>query len=246
MERYGRRQRLRPQQCRAAVAAATNSKASAALRQSPFNFLAHIRFHAGPSEHEPTLWLKFVATCPATSHKDSQGALMKRKPITVLAVCCCLAFTVAQSAQFDQRFEQSELPFRNQRSPSPESSAGALIRNIGIYFHKPFLALRCRSTGWRLYGRVDCLTQSRTRQGLAPEAPTLKLPRVISSDDWNAVNRLSVVMVSICNTALALFAPWCSCTRTTFADLSTFGGWPWRAQCACHRLMPPLMYRWDH
>ena len=60
---------------------------------------------------------------------------------------------------------------------------------------------------------------------LAPEAPTLKLPRVISSDDWNAVNRLSVVMVSICNTALALFAPWCSCTRTTFADLSTFGGW---------------------
>ena len=40
---------------------------------------------------------------------------MKRKPITVMAVCCCLAFTVAQSAQFDQRFEQkSELPFRNQ------------------------------------------------------------------------------------------------------------------------------------
>jgi hypothetical protein len=34
----------------------------------------------------------------------------------------------------------------------------------------------------------------------------------------------------ICNTALALFAPWCSCTRSIFADSSTLGGWPWRAQ----------------
>jgi hypothetical protein len=37
---------------------------------------------------------------------------MKRKPITILAVCCCLAFTVAQSAQAksDQRVQRSELP----------------------------------------------------------------------------------------------------------------------------------------
>ena len=28
----------------------------------------------------------------------------------------------------------------------------------------------------------------------------------------------------ICNTALALFAPWCSCTRSTFADSFTLGG----------------------
>ena len=80
----------------------------------------------------------------------------------------------------------------------------------------------------RLYARMDCLSQLRTRKRLARG-----MRRVSKSNRARRERCESAILSSchpICNTALALFAPWCSCTRSIFADSSTFGGWPWRAQ----------------
>jgi hypothetical protein len=46
--------------------------------------------------------------------------------------------------------------------------------------------------------------------------------------------RRQSAILSLChpirNTALAQFAPWCSCTMNIFADSSTLGSGPWRVQ----------------
>jgi hypothetical protein len=84
----------------------------------------------------------------------------------------------------------------------------------------------------RLFGRVDCLSQLRTRQRLARECADSQNSTVC--DKFRRRERCESAILSschpICNTALALFAPWFSYTRSIFADSSTFGGWPWRAQ----------------
>jgi hypothetical protein len=71
---------------------------------------------------------------------------MKRKPITILAVCCCLAFTVAQSAQFDQRFERSELPL----------SRCTILADYGPVWVRVYEELVNGGMAWMVYdGKLD-------------------------------------------------------------------------------------------
>ena len=71
---------------------------------------------------------------------------MKRKPVAILAVCCCLAFTVAQSSQSDQRFERSELPL----------SRCTILADYGPVWVRVYEELVNGGMAWMVYdGKLD-------------------------------------------------------------------------------------------
>jgi hypothetical protein len=85
---------------------------------------------------------------PPTSHRDSRGALMKRKPNTSMAVCCYLAFTVAQSAQAQsgQRVQRSE----------PSSSRCTILADYGPVWVRVYEEEGDGGKAWMVYdGKLD-------------------------------------------------------------------------------------------
>jgi hypothetical protein len=81
--------------------------------------------------------------------------------------------------------------------------------------------LRPQSPGWRLYGRVSFVVADQAAS--APEGADSR--DLTGCDKFRQLERCESAILSschpICNTALGLFAPWCSCTRSIFADSST-------------------------
>ena len=68
---------------------------------------------------------------------------------------------------------------------------------------------------------LPCATSSHAR---AADHPLILLPQ----------ERCKSAILSpchpICHITRALYAPWCSCTRSIFGASSILGGWPWRPQ----------------